>query len=220
MLPFRPDAVVFDLDGVLVDSRRVVERTLERWVARHGLRIPDLVARAHGRRSIETVRDVAPHLDAEAEVRWLAEAELADTECLLALPGAAAALCALPDTRRAIVTSAGRDLATLRLRHVGLPIPGVLVAAEEVPLGKPSPACYQLAASRLGVEPAECVVIEDAPAGIESGRAAGARVIGLATTFPAAALNGATIVAPSLAAVRITSTCAYVHVDTTPWPAA
>ncbi|HSA56066.1 MAG TPA: HAD-IA family hydrolase, partial [Gemmatimonadaceae bacterium] len=157
-------AVLFDLDGVLVDSHLVVERTWQRWLARHDLHIPGLVARAHGRRSVETVLDVAPHLDAETEVRWLAEAELLDTDGLVALPGAQAAIAALPEARRAVVTSGGRALASLRLHQVGLPLPAVLVAAEDVRAGKPSPECYRLAASRLGVDPAQCVVVEDTPA--------------------------------------------------------
>ena len=209
-------AVLFDLDGVLVDSHRVVERTWQRWLDHHGLRIPGIVGQAHGRRSIETVIDVAPQLDAEAEVRWLAEAELADTEGLVALPGARDALAALPDLRCAIVTSAGRALATLRLNHVGLPVPGILLAAEDVREGKPAPECYRRAAARLDLDPAECVVVEDTPAGIEAGRAAGARVIAVATTFPASALMRAAVVVASLADVRIASTCSHVHLHARP----
>lgn len=210
-------AVLFDLDGVLVDSHRVVERTWQRWLERTGLQIPGLVARAHGRRSIETVRDVAPQLDGEAEVRWLAEAELADLEGLDALPGAHDALSALPDSRRAIVTSAGRALATLRLDHLRLPIPEVLVAAEDVRTGKPAPECYRLAAARLDFDPADCVVVEDTPAGMEAGRAAGARVIGVATTFPASALVHAAAVVASLADVRIAISCSHVHLHPRPF---
>jgi mannitol-1-/sugar-/sorbitol-6-phosphatase len=197
-------AVLFDLDGVLVDSLAVVERTWQRWAFRHQLVISELVRqRAHGRRSVETVRELAPGLDVETEVQWLAATELGDTEGLEVLPGAAAALNALPDTHRAIVTSGGRSLALLRLTHVQLPVPGILVTAEDVVTGKPAPDGYRLAAERLHTDPSACVVIEDAPAGIAAGRSAGAIVVAVATTFPAAALEEADFVVPSLAHLRI-----------------
>lgn len=197
-------AILFDLDGVLVDSRAVVERTWRRWAALRGVDLPDLVTRAHGRRSVDTVRAVTPHLDAEEEVRWLAEAELTDVEGLVALPGALAALETLGERDYAVVTSGGRALAQLRLRTVGLPEPRVLIAAEDVRSGKPSPDGYWRGAEQLGVAPARCVVIEDAPAGIDAGRAAGAPVIAVSTTFPKAALVHADVVIDSLASVQIT----------------
>lgn len=196
-------AILFDLDGVLVDSRAVVERTWDRWARRHSMTRRDIVAKAHGRRSIETVREIAPELDAVAEVRWLESAELNDEEGLVALPGAAAALSALSDNARAVVTSGGHALAALRMRAAGLVMPSVLVAAEDVAQGKPAPEGYLLAASRLRVSPADCVVIEDTPAGIAAGLNAGASVIGLSTTFSAADLRAARVTVPSLQALRI-----------------
>ena len=197
------DAILFDLDGVLVDSRSVVERTWHRWAALRGVHDPALVQRAHGRRSIETVREAAPHLDAEEEVRWLAAAELADFDGVRALPGAARALTALKEGEWAVVTSGGNELAQRRLAYAKLPIPSVLVAAEAVAAGKPAPDGYRLAADRLGLDPSRCVVIEDTPAGIQSGRLARARVVALSTTFPKAALAGAEVVANSLADIDI-----------------
>ena len=191
-------AVLFDLDGVLVDSAPVVERTWSRWAARHGMSIPDLVHRAHGRRSIETVQAVAPWLDAVAESAWLAAAELADTNGLQVMSGAAAALDALAEARHAIVTSCGRRLAELRLRCVGLRVPRVLISADDVAAGKPAPDGYVAAALALGVDPWECVVIEDAPAGVAAGVAAGARVLALSTTFPRDRLRQANVIAKSL----------------------
>jgi sugar-phosphatase len=152
---------------------------------------------------VDTLRDVAPHLSLEDEVAWLEAAELAETEGLLVLPGARDALDGVADNRRAVVTSGGRELALMRLRHTGLPVPGVLVAAEDVRVGKPSPEGYLLAAARLGIEPSRCLVIEDTPAGIKAGRAAGARVLAVATTFPPDALADADRVVASLTAVRI-----------------
>lgn len=197
------DAVLFDLDGVLVDSRAVVERTWRRWGEIHGLDGSQLVRRAHGRRTIETVREVAPHLDMNEEVRWLATAELSDFGGVIALPGAATALDALNEGEWAVVTSGGRDLARRRLECASLPVPRILVAAEDVQAGKPSPEGYVAAAMRLGVDPSRCVVVEDTPPGLEAGRLANARIVALATTFPHTDLTRADAVAKSLAAVKI-----------------
>lgn len=194
--------MLFDLDGVLVDSQAVVERTWLRWAERRGLSIPDIVQRSHGRRSIDTLRDLAPQFPAGDEVAWLEATELSDTEGLVALPGATDALAGLPDDRRAIVTSGGRALARMRLQFTTLPIPSVLVAAEDVSSGKPSPEGYLQAAARLGVDPVHCIVIEDTPAGIQAGRAAGAKVIGVSTTFPYDALGEADLIVRSLADLK------------------
>ena len=203
-LVLRCSAVLFDLDGVLVDSEPVVVRTWNRWAARHKLDIPDLVRRAHGRRSIETVREVAPQLDAEVEVRWLEGTETSDADGLAILPGAAELLQAIPRERCAVVTSGGSVLAQFRLSAVGLLPPAVLISAEDVHRGKPAPDGYLLAAARLGAAPGECVVVEDTPAGIAAGRAAGATVLAVATTFPPADLRSAHVVLPSLAVVETT----------------
>ena len=187
----RCEAILFDLDGVLVDSHTVVERTWRRWTERHTIHVPDIVRRAHGRRSIETVREAAPQLDADEEVQWLASVELGDFDGIIALPGAASILGALREGEWAVVTSGGRELARRRLMHANLPLPGVLIAAEDVAVGKPAPDGYLMAASRLAVSLSQCIVVEDTPAGIEAGRRSGARVIALATTFPRTALAGA-----------------------------
>ncbi len=199
-------ALLFDLDGVLVDSHLVVERTWERWARRHGLPVEGLATRAHGRRSIETVQEVAPHLDTAGEVALLAHWEEEDMAGIEALPGARDILRALSGAPWAVVTSGGRELARRRLAHVGLPIPALLIAAEDVRVGKPAPDGYRQAAHVFGVSPSECVVIEDAPAGIRAGRAAGARVLALHTTFPASALGEADAITSNLAAVYMSRT--------------
>lgn len=201
--PLECKAVLFDLDGVLVDSRAVVERTWRRWTERHGLTIPVIVARAHGRRSTDTLRELMPEDAIAAEVAWLEHVELSDTDGLVVLPGARETLAAVPDEARAIVTSGGRELALMRLRFAQLPVPSVLIAAQDVQVGKPSPEGYALAASRLGQDPGECVVIEDTAAGISAGRAAGCKVIGVSTTFPREALLAADRVIRTLADIRI-----------------
>lgn len=207
------EAVLFDVDGVLVDSRAVVERSWALWAARHRIDPKGIVQRAHGRRTIETIRDLAPHLDADVEKAWLESAELQDTAGLVALPGAEAALRAIPDSRRALVTSGGRALALMRMQAAGLQVPTVLVAAEDVQNGKPDPDCYLLAARRLGFEVNECVVVEDTPPGIAAGRAAGARVIALTTTFAATALTEASVIAPTLGAVRIAADARCLRIE-------
>jgi sugar-phosphatase len=189
-LEFRCQAFLFDLDGVLVDSRSVVERTWRRWAERHQIDPMLLLQIAHGRRARDTLRMVVPSLATDEEVAWLDATELADREGLPAVPGARQLLSVLPSDRWAVVTSCGRELARQRLGSAGLPVPDVFIVAEEVKRGKPAPDGYRLGASRLGYDPAECVVFEDAPAGIAAGRAAGARVVGVTTTHAAGDLPG------------------------------
>jgi sugar-phosphatase len=188
MKRFECSAVVFDLDGVLVDSTRYVEQQWRRWAASKGLPVEPFLRVCHGRRALETIRLAAPHLDAEAEVAaFVPEAE-PDGHFLGPVEGAARLLGTLPVGSWAVATSGTRAVANDRLRRAGLPIPGVLICAEDVLRGKPSPDVYLLAAAGLGVLPAECLVVEDAPAGIEAARAAGMGVVALTTTHRPAEL--------------------------------
>jgi len=189
-LELRCKAFLFDLDGVLVDSRSVVERTWHRWAERHQLDPAPFLQIAHGRRAMDTLRMVLPRLATETEVAWLDATELVDREGLKPVPGARELLTSLPRERWAIVTSCGGDLARLRLGSALMPIPDVMLVAEEVKRGKPAPDGYLLGAERLGYPPPDCIVFEDAPAGIASALAAGARVVGLTTTHGAADLPG------------------------------
>jgi sugar-phosphatase len=199
-------AILFDLDGVLVDSHTVVERTWRRWIERHGFDVPDIVRRAHGRRSIDTVRDVAPQLSADDEVQWLASVELGDFDGVVALPGAAIILEALRHGEWAVVTSGGRVLARRRLEHANLPVPDILIAAEDVAVGKPEPDCYLKAARQLARDPSHCIVIEDTPAGIKAARESGARTVALTTTFSRTALGGADIIVNDLSHLNLERT--------------
>ena len=196
-------AFLFDLDGVLVDSRAVVERVCRLWAARLGVDSDALLRVAHGRRTRDTARIVAPHLDPEVEAAWIDKAELLDTEGLVEVPGVRRFLTSLPAGAWAVVTSCAPDLARLRLSSVGLPIPEVVVTSDDVANGKPAPDGYRLGAQRLGIDPAACVVFEDAPPGIAAGLAAGARVVALRTTHPNADFAGATAVIPDFSTVRI-----------------
>ena len=205
MALIRCRAILFDLDGVLMDSRVAVERAWERWAAGHGLDPVAVLAEAHGRRTIDTIRGLAPLLDVETEARLLEEAESVDFDGVATLPGAGELLEALPAGSWTVVTSGTRALATGRLRHGRLPIPEHLITADDIERGKPDPQPYLAAAAALSVEPSDCLVIEDAPPGIQAGKAAGMAVLALATTFEARALAAADFLAGSLADVVLSS---------------
>ena len=197
------DALLFDMDGVLIDSRPVVERTWRRWAARHGLDAEPILRSAHGRRTGDTLREVVPHLAGPEEIAWLEAAELEDFDGLAAVQGAAQLLATLRSIPWAVVTSAGPELARRRLAAAGLPLPSVLVCSDAVVQGKPAPDGYLLATERLAVTPVRAVVFEDAPAGIAAGRAAGCAVVGVATTHPPAQLTEAAFVVPDLTSVAV-----------------
>ena len=203
MNSIRCDALIFDLDGVLVDSTPCIERQMRRWAAEHGLDATAVLSLAHGRRTAETIRQVAPHLDAEAEAAAIESAEAADTEGVLEMRGARALLLALPPTTWAIATSNSRRMAIMRLQHTGLPIPRVLISVEAVQQGKPHPEAYLAAAEQLGVDPRHCVVVEDAPAGISAGRAAGMVVLALLSTHVAHQLRQAHALIEQLAHLHV-----------------
>lgn len=201
---FQCDAILFDLDGVLVNSTQVVERQWGRWANRNQIDLVQLMAIAHGRRAIEIIEMVAPHLNSLAEAAGLAAAEAADTEGLLVYEGAHRLLTTLPATAHAIATSGTLDVASARLAFAGLPTPAVFVTSDDVQRGKPNPDPYLLAAARLGIPANRCLVFEDAPAGIEAGLAAGARVIAVASTHHKAELSRATAIVDRLADVQLT----------------
>jgi mannitol-1-/sugar-/sorbitol-6-phosphatase len=211
-------AILFDLDGVLVDSTPAVTRVWARWAAAHGFSPEMMVGMAHGRRSIETIRAVAPHMDAEKENIHVERMEIEDREGVTALAGAEEILRTLPAGRFAIVTSATRPLAIARMGYAGLPIPPNMITANDVVQGKPFPEPYLKGAALLGVAPQDCLVVEDAPAGIAAGRQAGMHVIALQTTYPEAELRGATVIVPSLANVRVTSVHHGIELEMDPLP--
>jgi sugar-phosphatase len=197
-------AVLFDLDGVLVDSAACVEKSWRDWSLEHGLDPERVLAVAHGRRTAETIPDVAPHLNVAEEVAALAAIESVTTEGVFEVPGARELLASLPLNAWAIVTSGVRSVATLRIRHANLPMPLVLVCADEIARGKPDPEGYLTAARRLGVDPAMCVVVEDTPPGLEAARAGCMRSIGVSGTYASSALSMANHVVSRLGELRIT----------------
>ena len=191
MIEIRCSALLFDMDGVLIDSTPAVARVWRKWALEHHFDPVEVVSRAHGRPSIMTVREYLPDADHEAENRIVERAEMEDLDGVVPLPGARELLAALPPERWTISTSSTRPLAEVRLRAAGLSIPKKLVTSSDITNGKPHPEPYLKAAATLGFAPADCVVVEDVAAGVQAGRAAGSRVIGFPTTFVAEKLRAA-----------------------------
>ena len=197
------NGVLFDLDGVLVDSARVVVRTWRAWARTKGLDAERFIEVAHGRRPAETLRLIAPELDAESEAAQLERIEVNDTDGILEVEGALGLLRSLPEESWTVVTSGSRALASGRMRHVGLPLPERFVTADDVENGKPHPEAYIKGAEILGASPEACVVVEDAPAGVQSAKAAGMRVVAVATTHREEQLREADVVIGALSDLTV-----------------
>jgi sugar-phosphatase len=175
-------ALLFDMDGVLIDSTPAVARVWHKWALEHGFNPEEVVSRAHGRPSLTTVREYLPNADHEAENREVERREIEDLEGVVPLPGAVDLLASLSEHRWTIVTSCTRRLAEVRLRAAGLPIPKRMITSNDVTHGKPHPEPYSKASTLLGFSSSDCIVVEDAPAGVRAGKAAGASVIAFTTT--------------------------------------
>lgn len=189
-----------DLDGVLVDSTAAITRTWRNWAEGHGLDPDAVESYAKGPPATEVIAGVAPGLSVAIEAKRVEDAEVADVDGVTAMPGARE-LLATPGRQVAVVTSCSRRLALARMHAAGLEPPDCLVTADDVQSGKPSPEPYLLAAERLGADPASCVVIEDAPAGVQAGLAAGMTVWAVTTTHSAAQLEGAHRIESGVAAL-------------------
>ena len=183
----RARAILFDMDGTLVDSTPVVEMVWRRFADAHEIDVVEILASSHGVKAIDTIRKHAPHIDADAAAADLAAFEIGQNDGIIEIPGAAAYVRAIPEGGYAVVTSAPRELALVRLQLCDIPVPVVVIGAEDVEHGKPNPDPYLAAADALGLAPEECIVFEDAPAGIRSGLAAGMRVVVVGDTNDEAA---------------------------------
>jgi sugar-phosphatase len=191
MTEIRCSGVLFDLDGVLIDSTPAVTRVWRQWALERGFDPDEVVERAHGRPSLTTVREYLPNADHAAENREIERREMQDADGIITLPGARELLLQLPANRWTIATSCTRSLAEVRLRAANLPVPERMVTSTDVTMGKPHPEPFLKAAARLGFPSSDCIVVEDVPAGIRAGKAAGARVIAFRTTVEEAELRRA-----------------------------
>lgn len=189
--PITVRGILFDMDGVLISSTDADERCWTRWARYHGMEGSFSLQSTHGRRAIDTLRALRPDLDPEPELRRLEDYDAEDHNGLIVLPGIQRLLASLPRDRWTIVTSATTRLIAERMRYAGLPLPSALVSAETVTNGKPHPEPYQAGARVLGFAPQDCLVIEDSPAGVASGKAAGCTVLAVLTSHASEELTAA-----------------------------
>lgn len=203
VVTIHPRGILFDMDGVLVSSLGSVERTWETWAVARGVDPAVAISTAHGRRAIETVRLLRPDLDDVKELAWLEDMEVADNEGLEMLHGVSAILQSLPQKYWTVVTSATERLARSRMQFGGVPAPEHIVAADMVTNGKPHPEPYIRGATLLGLQPQECLVIEDSASGATAGHAAGCRVLATLFSHSWDALTDADWIVNSLEEVRV-----------------
>lgn len=198
-----------------MDSSRCIDRVWRQWAAARGYQAERFIAESRGRRTSEALRVLAPELDVAAEVALLDGMEERETDGLCAFAGAGALLSFLPAGAWGIVTSGSREVASLRLREAGLPGPEVFITGDQVRQGKPDPECYLLGATRLGADPADCLVVEDSPAGVAAGRSAGMQVLAVLTTHSADELQAAHAIVPGLEQLRLSWAGGNLLVETT-----
>jgi len=204
-IELRCAALLLDLDGVLVDSRDSVAAHWAAWSEQRGVPMEQLRPLMHGRPSRDVIAALAPELDADAEAVAIDGAQSGDPRGVRPLPGAADLLASLPASAWAVVTSGRRVLAEARLTGQGLPLPGVMVCGEDVERGKPAPDGYLAAARALDVPAEKCVVVEDAPPGLEAAAAAGMRALAVTTTHAASELAPALATISDLSALTVTA---------------
>jgi sugar-phosphatase len=213
---FQISGILFDMDGVLISSTAADERSWLRWAALHGMESTFSIQSTHGRRAVDTLAALRPDLDPVVEVALLENFDAEDLNGILILPGVERLLASLPPERWTIVTSASHRLMVNRLGHAGLPSPRTIITADMVVHGKPHPEPYLAGARALNLQPADCLVIEDAPAGVASGKAAGCKVLAVLTSHKAEDLVGADWIIPNLdhlSAIVTAAGALEIHLD-------
>jgi mannitol-1-/sugar-/sorbitol-6-phosphatase len=176
-------AMLFDMDGTIINSIAAAENVWATWARSHGIDVETFLPTIHGRRAIDTIAGLnLPGLDVATEAAYITQAEIAEVQGVKEIPGAAAFLNQIPPSKWAVVTSAPLQLALTRLKAAGLPIPKVVISAEDVEQGKPQPDCYLLAAKRLGVQITDCLIFEDAEIGIAAAKASGGTLVVVTAT--------------------------------------
>lgn len=206
-------ALLFNLDGTLIDATAVLERTWKAWAEMHSLDPQTVVAKFRGMRARDAILQLVPSAELLAEVQRLEAIELSELAAVHPLPGAAAMLAMLLPSQWAVVTSGARRLAQARLEACGLPVPDVLVSVEDVSRIKPDPEGFIAAAIRLNVDPADCIVFEDSPDGVQAGRHAGCTVVALTTTHQPADLDRADGLVKDLSSVRVGRKNGRLHIS-------
>lgn len=199
-------AILSDLDGTLIDSQRCVDLAWETWSRRHNLNPDQIKVAVHGMRTADSLPMIAPHLHLPTEMKALEDLECGCVEGLVAIEGAHELSAAIPKASWAIVTSGSTRLANHRLMSVGLTMPKLLVTADDVTEGKPSPQAYLKGAAALGVDPTKCVVFEDSPNGIKAAKAAGATVIAVGVSRGEHDISAADYVIHDLRDVKVETT--------------
>lgn len=203
---FGVEAVLLDLDGVMVHSAASIERAWRAWSSARGLPWREVEPHVHGRLAVDTIRALLPDLaggEVEREARAVNDRQVRDTSDVEPVAGMRGLVGALPDQSWAVVTACPRDLALSRIVAGGYPRPAALVTFEDVDRGKPDPQGYLLAAEKLGVEPSRCLVVEDSPAGVAAAKATGMAVVGLSTTHDTTELRDADAVVPDASWLRV-----------------
>lgn len=211
-------AILFDMDGILISSLAAVERCWRKYAEMRALDPAYVLSITHGVRAIETVERLRPDLDPEAELKVIEDLEMVDTEGLTVLPGVPQLLTSLPQDRWAVVTSATEHLARVRLAAAHLPIPRYFVSADRVTYGKPHPEPFLAGADLLGFAPQDCVVFEDAPSGVEAGRAAGCTVVATTFSHRKEELTGANYIIPDITELRVEPSSDGLLLRLTPLP--